>query len=124
MTRDLRFSHEQLELVAQKSHAIRQRCNSLAEGKHGRVSAKLAVIEKDRVFGGVGRLQPGSHLAGMERIAVPVRVTGDDHRGGVGYTISNLMVRRVFREGGEVVWIFDGAEFLFPNVRVIEQVIP
>ena len=33
------------------------------------------------------------------------------------------MVRRVFRENSEVIWIFDGAEFLFPDLRVIEEVI-
>ena len=33
------------------------------------------------------------------------------------------MVWRVFREGSKIIWIFDGAEFLFPDVRVVEEVI-
>jgi len=81
------------ETGRRERHAIRERFDSFAERKHGRMPAKLAVIEKDWVFGGVRRLQPRSHLASVERVAIPVGVSGDDHRGGVGHAIPNVMVR-------------------------------
>ncbi len=50
--------------------------------------AKLVVVEEYRMFGNICGLQPSCHLAGMEGIAVPVSVTGDDHRGGIGHAIA------------------------------------
>src|SRR5208337_432714 len=60
----------------------------------------------------------------MERIAVPVSVAGHDHHGGVSNAVANSMIGRVFSENSEVVWVVYGAKLLFPNMRVVEEVIP
>ena len=67
--------------------------------------AKPAVIEKDRMFRDVGCLQPGCHLAGVKRIAIPVGIAGDDHRCRIGQAIPNPMIGRVLRENGEIVGV-------------------
>ena len=70
------------------------------------------------------RLQPSRHLACVQWIAVPISVTGDDHGGGIGHALPNLMIGRVLREGGEIVRVIHGTEFLFPDVGVVEEVVP
>src|SRR5258707_227792 len=117
------LSHWQLQLIAKKSHSVRQCFNPFAQRKHGRVTAKLAVVEENRMFGNICRLQPGRHLTGVKGIAVSVSVTRNDHRGGVRHSLSHFMIRRVLCEGGEIVRIVHGTEFVFPNVRIVEEVV-
>ena len=86
--------------------------------------AKLVVVEENRMFGNICGLQPSCHLACMEGIAVPVSVTGDDHRGGIGHALANLMIGRIFYEGCEIVRVVHRAELIFPNMRIVKKVVP
>ena len=82
-----------------------------------------AVVDENGIWGGVRRLQSGSHFAGMERIAVAVSVAGNDHDRGIRHAVVNLVIRRILCERGEIFRIINGAEFLFPYVSVVEKVI-
>src|SRR6266478_4876241 len=75
------------------------------------------------MFRNVGRLQPSSHLAGMQRVAVPVSITRNDHRSRIGHAIPNLMIGRVLCENREIVWVIRSAELRPPNMAIVEQVV-
>ena len=62
-------------------------------------------------------------LRAWSGITVLVDVTGDDHRGRIGHALPNVVIRRVVCESCKVIRVFRCAEFLFPDVRVVEQVV-
>src|SRR5258708_5162384 len=86
--------------------------------------AKLAVVEKNGMVRSVSSLKPGCHLARVERVAVSIGIAGDDHRGGIGHALPNLMIWRVLCEGGEIVRVVHSAKLIAPEVRVVEEVVP
>src|SRR5271163_2207652 len=116
-------SDRKLQLITKESHAIRQCFNSYAQRKHWRMAAKLAVVEKDGMSGSVRRLKASGHFASVQRVAVPVGVTGDKHRGRIGCALPYLVIGRIFCEGSEIVRVIRGAEFIFPDVRIVEKVV-
>ncbi len=85
--------------------------------------AKLAVVKNDGTFGDIRRLQPGGHFAGVQRIAVAVSIARDDHRGGIGLALPDLLIRRVLCENREVVRIIHSPKLIAPDVCVIEEVV-
>ena len=87
------------------------------------MTSEFAVIEQDWMLGNIGGLQARSHLAGVERIAVVIRIPGDNHCRGIGHALLHIVVWRVPGESGKVIGIVDSAELIFPNVRVIEMVV-
>lgn len=87
------------------------------------MAAKLAVAENNWMLGDIRALQPGGHFAGMEGIAVPVGVTGNDHRGRVGCARENLVIWRIFCQGCEIVGVIGRTEFIYPDMRVVKEVV-
>ena len=59
----------------------------------------------------------------MKRIAVPVRIAGNNHGCGISDAIPNSVIGRVFCENGEVLGIIYGAELPFGDVRAVKEVV-
>ncbi len=87
------------------------------------MTTELAVVEKNGMFGNICRLEPSRHFTSVQRVAVLVDVAGDEHRGGIGGALPHLVIGRIFCEGGEIVRVIRRAEFIFPDVRIVEKVV-
>src|SRR5580658_1904693 len=88
------------------------------------MSSLWAVVQKNWKVRGIGGLQAGRHFSRMKRIAVLIGISGDEHGGWIGRPVTNLVVWRVSVERSEVVRVVGCTELAFPDMRVVEEVIP
>src|SRR5216683_2679617 len=88
------------------------------------MSTMSAVFQEYRMPRNIRRLQPGCHFSSMERITVLVRISRDNHGRWIGSAIVNPVIGRVLQKRGKVALIVCSSEFFFPDMCMIEQVVP
>ncbi len=112
-----------MQLIAKKRHSIRERLDSVAQRKNRRVPAEAAVVEQDRMPGRGRRLKASDHFAGMQGIALLVRVAGNHQCRRVGDSAADLVIRGIPGQSGEIVPVLGGPVLVSPGLGVVKQMV-